>query len=38
LVELDVLDYFESEGKVTQQHMYAQEPDETEISQHMVEG
>jgi len=38
LVELDILDDFESESKVTQQHMDAQEPDETEISQHMVEG
>jgi hypothetical protein len=38
LVELYVLDYFESESKVAQQYMYAQEPDETEISQHMVEG
>jgi hypothetical protein len=38
LIELDVLDYFESESKVAQQHMYAQEPDEAEIAQHMIEG
>jgi len=37
LVELDVLYNFESKGEVAKQHMYAQEPDETEISQHVIE-
>ena len=36
MVELDVFDNFESKSKVAQQYVYAQEPDETEIPQHMI--
>jgi hypothetical protein len=37
LVEFDILDNFEGKSKVAKQYVYAQEPDETEIAQHMIE-
>ncbi len=37
LVQFDILDNFEGKSKVAKQNMYAQEPDETEIAQHVVE-
>lgn len=37
LVKFDILDNFEGKGKVTKQDVYAQEPDETEIAQHVIE-
>lgn len=37
LVKFDILDNFEGKGKVTKQNVYAQEPNETEIAQHVIE-
>jgi hypothetical protein len=37
LVKFDILDNFEGKSKVAKQNMYAQEPDETEIAQHVIE-
>jgi hypothetical protein len=37
LVKFDVLHNFEGKSKVAKQNVYAQEPDETEISQHVIE-
>ena len=38
MVKFDILDNFEGKSKVAKQNMYAQEPDETEIAQHVIEG
>jgi hypothetical protein len=37
LVELDILDNFKREGEIAEQDVYAQEPDEAEVAQHVVE-
>ena len=37
LVKFDILDNFESKSKVAKQNVYTQEPDETEIAQHVIE-
>jgi len=37
LVEFDILDNFKGKSKVAKQNVYAQEPDETEIAQHVIE-
>jgi hypothetical protein len=37
LVKFDILDNFEGKGKVAKQNVYAQEPDEAEIAQHVIE-
>jgi hypothetical protein len=36
LVEFDILDNFESKSEVAKQNVYAQEPNETKIAQHMI--
>ncbi len=36
LVEFNILHNFESKSEVAKQNVYAQEPDETEIAQHMI--
>jgi hypothetical protein len=38
LVEFDILNDFEGKSKVPKQHVHAQESDETEIAEHMIEG
>ena len=37
LVKFDILDNFEGKSKVAEQNVYAQEPNETEIAQHVIE-
>ena len=37
LVKFDILDNFEGKSKIAKQNVYAQEPNETEIAQHVVE-
>jgi hypothetical protein len=37
LVELYIFDNFESKSKIAEQYVYAQEPNETEIAQHVIE-
>jgi len=37
LVKFDILDNFEAKSKVAKQNVYAQEPDKTEIAQHVIE-
>lgn len=37
LVEFYILDNFEGKSKVAKQNVYAQEPDEAKIAQHVIE-
>ena len=37
LVELDILDNFKGEGEIAEQDVYAQEPNQAEVAQHVVE-
>jgi hypothetical protein len=37
LVQFNILDNFEGKSKVAKQNVYAQEPDETEIPEHVIE-
>ena len=37
MVKFDILDNFEGKSKIAKQNVYAQEPNETEIAQHVIE-